>query len=538
MQIVLYQNCRLTKAYNEVFQSSYLDGYLNSLTKYEYELPEGDEVYLSNRGRFNLDALYQGNFKCNYMKVVDEVNNITRYFFLDDFDIVNGIVVVDYTEDIWASYSKDINIVKGAVSNLRYGIGTDLKYLPNEYVSNEKLSFNSLESNTSGLYNIILVIQGYKLQQSGVITERHLANAIMIDDANYTIKDYSFNQAQITINTLIQYSSLPDKLHSRFIDGVTFVDYSYDIVSAYIFPKSMLNGLGITKQQLGQFCRTTGANIFATCQFINSGIYTKTAQLNSNFKRYAIGTLDNFVLTEENGTKLQLEYNYCFDNNNVKLNLKVGSSIIDITNSFKYDIPISVQSADVTQQQQIALSLNNQMLDINKRETIAKGVTSLVENTARGIMGGVLIGSGLSPIKGTSLAIEGVTGVANTAIDMAYSLEKNDLKNWYINYKAYKTSTAITTSSNLQFNLLYGVCEFIVVPDNENYVDELIEVVGYNTLKIVTNNSLIASKQENQDYNIVRFSSVWIYGNFPHSVQLVLEEILTKGFKIWFKSNV
>ena len=142
MRLTLYSNCRLTKEYNEVIQSSFLETYLASLTKVTYE--DIGEVYLTRQGTFNISMMTNGVFQYNYFKLEDEVNTITRYFFIDDIDIVNGTCVITYTEDIWSSYSSYINIIKGNVENLRYGIETYPKFLPDNYNSNNVLAIRAL----------------------------------------------------------------------------------------------------------------------------------------------------------------------------------------------------------------------------------------------------------------------------------------------------------------------------------------------------------------------------------------------------------
>lgn len=538
MIITLYENCRLTKAYNEVFKSTFLEGYLNTLTKYSYILQEGDEVYLTNKGRCNLDAITQGNLKCNYMKVEDNVNNITRYFFIDDYDIVNGVAIVDYTEDVWATYSSKINIIKGDVSNLRYGIGSDIRHLPNDYISNNKLTISSLENNTSGKYNIILVLQVYTLVSGGELEDRNLTNVIITDRETMLPKGYSMIEAEELINQLLKYSSKPNCFNYRQTGETGYGYYNYEIVNAYFVPEVMLSNISLILTGLNNFTKgDANHSVICDAKEVTDGIYTKSKILNSNFKRYAIGTLDNFIEIDENGTSIKLEYLYSFDNNNFHINLKIGTSIIDVTSSFNYDLPINVQSADVTQQQAIARELKNRALDIQKSETLGKGINNIIGDVSK-----LAIGTGMvmldNPFKGASMMVEASSSIVNSGIDMAYSLQKNDLNRWYTNYKTYKTGTKVNTGSNLLLNAQYGIIELIVVPDNENYINSLIEVVGYKTLKIVTDNSLLTTPQENKDYNIIKFNSVWMYGNFPHSIQLILEEILAKGFKIWFKSNV
>ena len=175
MEVTIYSNCRLSKSYNEVIHHNYLDAYLNTLSKTTINL---SNVYVSSNGRLPIELLPLGiNYlEGNYMKVVDNVNQITRYFFIDNLDIINGVAVVNYSEDIWANYAHKINIVKGNVSNLRYGIGNNLRNLPNEYLSNDRLNVSPIDT-TEGLdkmFNVLVSIQLYNLGTSDEVIEREI----------------------------------------------------------------------------------------------------------------------------------------------------------------------------------------------------------------------------------------------------------------------------------------------------------------------------------------------------------------------------
>lgn len=533
MIITLYENCRLTKAYNEVFKSTYLEGYLNTLTKYTYTLEEGDEVYLTNKGRCNLEAITQGDLKCNYMKVEDDVNHITRYFFIDDYDIVNGVAVVDYTEDVWATYSSKINIVKGDVSNLRYGIGNNPKFLPNDYITNDKLVLNPLYINQNNrLEYLIMEISFYDLVEGGKVNDRYNYVFTCMTPSNQgdNIRTYGISDSFNVLDEINQLSSFPEKL----VYNATEHKYSFEIVNAYIVPKEYYDLLNFRTSSLRSFT----IDGYVDLAIIQSDLYSYSFTRDNNYKRYAIGTLDNFIVTDENGSSVKCELMSTCDNVRFRLLLKVASNIIDITTSFNYEFVVSVQSADVTQQQAISRELRNQTLDIQKNETIAKGINNIIGDMSKLVIGTGMVVSGTGALKGASMMVENSTSGINTGIDMAYSLEKNSLNKWYVNYKSYKSNSSVNTRRNIYINLLYGIIDFTILPDNENYINALIEVIGYKTMKIETDNTLLTTPQESKDYNIIKFNSVWMYGNFPHTIQLILEEILTKGFKIWFKSNV
>ena len=141
MTITLYKGSRLNKSYcevldtiapvtyNDVNYANALEAYLSTLTPVVIT-PQDESIYVTNSGKmsFELDiATGISLYECNYMKAYDDVNNFTRYFFVNSIVVVNGIGVVEYEEDIWANYSKTMHIRKSLLTrsrSLKYGNST------------------------------------------------------------------------------------------------------------------------------------------------------------------------------------------------------------------------------------------------------------------------------------------------------------------------------------------------------------------------------------------------------------------------------
>ena len=106
MRITIYKNCKLSNKYEEVFKSTtLLNTYLSTLSS--LVIYNGDDIYFTNSGTLSIDneSTFDGS-KYNYMKI--EVNaNITRYAFINSIVVVNGVAVIDYTEDTWSNYAID-----------------------------------------------------------------------------------------------------------------------------------------------------------------------------------------------------------------------------------------------------------------------------------------------------------------------------------------------------------------------------------------------------------------------------------------------
>ena len=536
MRLTLYSNCRLTKEYNEVIQGSHLENYLNSLTKLLYE--NIDDVYLTRRGTLNVEMLSSGMYLYNYFKLEDTNNSITRYFFIDDIDIVNGTCVISYTEDIWSSYSSYINIIKGNIENLRFGISTNPKFIPDNYNSNNVLTLSPLGTSSSGFteFYIIVELSYYIPVESGNIVDRHFMTAVVtgLDTSHPT---QSFDASTGFAEQIYEWMALGKNLKVANDNNW----YSYDVTNIYIVPKPYVSGIGHSSSVFVNLSKaqedTTLAYKFATLCLIQYGEYNKTYTADNDFKRYAIGTLDNLIPVENNGSGIEINIKMSVDNIKFTMYLRVGTSIIDISNSFTYELPINIQRADITQQQAIARQVKNLSLDLNKQEIQTKGAINIVSSMAQtGIGLGTAVATGGA--MGIGSVVGGLSSTATAVADTIYNLKENDLNRWQNNVKAYTTSTAVKVNKDIYLNCYYGIVHAYCVPDNNTYINNLIDVVGYRTNIIVSNNTFLTTAQESQTYNIIKFSSLMMYGNIPHSILEELKAILIKGIKIYFTDAI
>ena len=535
MRLTLYSNCRLTKEYNEVIQGSHLENYLNSLTKLLYE--NIDDVYLTRRGTLNVEMLSSGMYLYNYFKLEDTNNSITRYFFIDDIDIVNGTCVISYTEDIWSSYSSYINIIKGKVENLRFGLGYNPKFLPDNYNSNNVLTLTPLGTTASGFteFYIIVELSYYKPVVSGDIVDRHFMTALVtgLDTSHPT---QSFDASTGFAEQIYEWMSLGKNLKVANDNNW----YNYDVTNIYIVPKPYVSGIGHSTSVFVNLSKAqedaTLAYKFATLCLIQYGEYNRSYSVDNDFKRYGIGTLDNLIPVENNGSSIEVNIKMSVDNIKFTMYLRVGTSIIDISNSFTYELPIDIQRADITQQQAIARQVKNLSLDLNKQEIGVKGSLGAVNGLVQTGLGAVQLASG--GIGGIGSLVGGLTSTASSVADTIFRLKENDLNRWQNNVEAYTTSTAVKVNKDIYLNCYYGIVHAYCVPDNNTYINNLIDVVGYRTNIIVSNNTFLTTAQESQTYNIIKFSSLMMYGNIPHSIQEELKAILLKGIKIYFTDAI
>ena len=120
--ITLYENCRLTNKYDEVFLSGGdRDTYLSTLTKKDIYL--GEDIYVTNNGSLSIDNEISGVVKMiahgdkyNYMSIT-VAGETTRFFFVDSITLVDSTCVIEYREDIWHSYALTNNVISFNMKN-------------------------------------------------------------------------------------------------------------------------------------------------------------------------------------------------------------------------------------------------------------------------------------------------------------------------------------------------------------------------------------------------------------------------------------
>ena len=188
MIIKLYKNCILTDAYSEVFDvfhkdanaKTALDRYLATLEQKTITTPH---TYVTNSGKISFDLIDENDtefYEFNYMSITDEVNNFTRFCFIDAITVVNGIAVVSYIEDVWSNYAPSLQMRKSLLTRSRiidYGSYKIPFYsLGMEYQGNNQLKLTELfeKAQTYQQVGIILQVQLYKLTTQGAVSDREI----------------------------------------------------------------------------------------------------------------------------------------------------------------------------------------------------------------------------------------------------------------------------------------------------------------------------------------------------------------------------
>ena len=245
MIIKLYKNCILTDAYSEVFDvyhkdanaKTALDRYLETLEQKTIATPH---TYVTNSGKISFDLNDEDGtefYDFNYMSITDEVNNFTRFCFIDAVTVVNGIAVVSYIEDLWSNYAPSLQMRKSLLTRSRiidYGSYKIPFYsLGMEYQGNNQLKLTRLFDLSTAYpeINVVVQLQLYKLSQQGELSERLITEAFLSYKQNDVVSnDWDISQAELFIQRLMQDSS------SKKI-SLGNIEFNYEIYNIILITK-------------------------------------------------------------------------------------------------------------------------------------------------------------------------------------------------------------------------------------------------------------------------------------------------------------
>lgn len=569
MRITLYQNCILTDAYSEVFDvfltddnnKTALDRYLETLPKTTYEV---EDVFITNAGKFTFVAGDNASFyNFNYMKVEDTDNNITRYAFIETITIVNGLAVVNYIEDTWSNYASSMKIRNSLLTRSRiidygetiYGrMKIPFYTIGMPYESNER---PKLICGTNGKVvgedaplkncNVVLTVQFYLLSQSGEVSERQTYTVMLgagEDTTPASTLEYLGGQ-WLELLTRLQIASSAQKVTT------STGQFNYEITSVYLVPSefnvsSVISQTNILGTIVVPEIETTGGDVVSplttyTLYRLHANDLSKMGELielpgyvfSNDFKRIGVGTISQPFVITNNGTEIYVSIYMSSDDYTFSLYMGVQGQMVEITDSYTLKIPVSVQTADVTQQQRTARAVDT----LNGTLQMIGGITSIANGSSSMDLSKRLLSAGQQSGKlGSEIAgMHAVQGSVGSIVGGATSFIRGLTNVITTNLPMFTTNKGISIFSNAVLNACYGIVQAVLTPDNEAQVVRYTNESGYICNEIVDTKIFtdIQTGVENQ-YNVVMFDYVKLYGKFSQRIASVLREILTNGVKIWY----
>ena len=541
MKITLYKNCILTNSFSEVCDvfhkdengKTTLERYLDTLEKL---VIDAGDVYYTNSGKFSFDMVGTGYentdfYVFNYMKFEDESNvNLKRYCFIDAIAVVNNIAVVSYIEDVWSCYAPSMKMRKSLLTRSRiidYGAWQVPFYSPGmEYQGNNQLRFSALQT-LSGNVAIYAQFQLYNSTGEGALSDRRVYNCRIIKDDN---TEFNIVSAVDKINELVKNSS-------AYEVKINDVAFKYEVFNFTIIPIEYCDNSG---DDVDFVISTKMNESIGLDQHVNLNVLipssspttTFAKMVDCNFKQFKIGTFSNAFDLVQNGSTIFVS----IEQRNTPLEtffyLKFQNQIIDITDSFSYTVPITVQTADVTQQQATAReikNLNSKLGIASGAMQIMQGIGSLAEGGAKTAFG-LITGHAGSVLGGASEMNSAPFGIGRGIMGIIGSAKQLDVANRAM----YVTNRGTAVSNTAIVNAVYGVVLYEIQPDNEVEVQANIDNAGYLCNEIVDNLLETITTGQTNKYNVMQFEYVNIYGAFTQRIADALREILYNGFKIWY----
>ena len=552
---------------------------MNTLSK--YIIISEEPIFFTNAGKFpfEYDLGLGGNiYDYNYMKVEevipkDDNTNVTisRYFFINSITLVNITAVIDYTEDVWTNYSKSMHLRKSLLTRSRatkYGSYTVPFYkLGMEYEGNNALSYTSLKTiydNTDtnvGKCVLLAKIQLYQLCRNGAIGNT-ISRVVAIRYTRRTgsgTSTIAYNQVPINedlFDLMIEIKKNQSLWHFTWdstykttygvkddttVQGNT--DWYYELEDFILVPYKM--GLDLTTSSVGftmgqlpslntHFENVYVADVersFYSGNQLSNGrpVLTTLASVTADFKNVGIGTYSNVYEVVENGTNYNISVLISCDDYNFDIFINVQNHLINITENYRVDVPISVQSADVTQQGKTARELERMTNELQ----IFKSFAGMVGNATE--LGTGIATAGLNGAKnsiiGSQMIAGSVGGFANNITGVAKGIKNLQI----LNTPLYRTAKGTFARSVGITNAYYGLFLFSVNPDNTTEVQANIDNAGYVVNEVVDDIlQNMANDNNRPTYNVVSFDYVNNYGAFPENIRQQLVEILSNGTKIWY----
>lgn len=547
MIIKLYKNCILTDAYSEVFDvyrtdvnnKTSLDRYLGTLEQKTIATPH---TYVTNSGKISFDLNDEdGNefYEFNYMSITDEVNNFTRFCFIDAITVVNGIAVVSYIEDVWSNYAPSLQMRKSLLTRSRiidYGSYKIPFYsLGMEYQGNNQLKLVELFEKTHNYQQvgIILQVQLYKLTEQGTVSDREIYEFYI--SSKIQQQDNYISYRPVASADAILFDIIKKSSNTKIMWNSE--EWNYEVYNAIYVPETFNIPL-VASQGAPVQIYTKGNVDFYFVLFPASMLgsteiqYTQQKTIVANFKQFKVGTILTAYELIQNGSDIEIKIGYFASKTDFGIYLSFQNQIFDITKDFMREFPISVQTADVTQQQATA----REVAQLNAKLGIASGamqIGSAVNDIAMGaskVAFGSYTGHLGSVLKGAEQISNAPFEAGRGIMNIISSKKQLDIANraLYVSNKGTKLLSNASICAN------YGLVLYEIQPDNEVEVQANIDNCGYVCNEIVDNLFNTITTGTTNKWNVMQFDYVNIYGKFTQRIADVLRDILNAGFKIWY----
>ena len=570
LKITLYKDCILTRDYKEAFNmrnASNIDTYLATLTK--LDIYSGDDVYFTNSGTISVENTGLTAFTSDiYNYMVFESGASKRYCFIKNITLVNETAIIEYEEDIWSNYSGSLKLRYGTIQYAKRIEGiinpSPEKFLPKEYDGNQPLTLSTFSGLSSKYCYVIADISIYKIVSTNppefstrISYSCLIGNTIQRLDSQDNpigspVSSYKWRVDNDTLRILsnIKIASSTQVVWPN-IAGTTIpssdTSWRYELMNIKLIPA----GLGedwfksYTDTGLQKLFNTFGSwsgRYFETgldyasvhpdvyiLSYLGGDKYLNVAGLEGNLiltksiiKAMTDFTVKGFINYSRaipftvNGLDMTVDFMFTCNAYCSSILLNINNEIIDVSNDFTLQLPLSVQSADITQQQAISRSLSDMQMAMGQVQTVYNGGMDVAKNI------------------GTLNSI----GFLNSWVGTGMNMTMQSINREALNAKQFATNKAISIQQKAVENCLipYGFYLAKITPNNSADITNFINKFGYryNDLYVVDSNVFDTTAYD----QYVQFSSVAIYGSFSNDIADKLKQILLNGIYLFATSTV
>lgn len=565
--ITLYKNCILSKAYNQTFSfgsaggapTSVLELYLGMLESFNFDV---SDVYYENSGElvFALEILIgtQRNniYKYNYVRFImyDDNNReiLRRYCFANSISVKNDCVYLNYEEDIWHSYAGNIKgilpsyLSRSRVKEYDNKILNVVK-LPRDYESNNKLNYKCIYANDNSQINrqvyFFIELQLYDLVSGTEDKQIRSSFFYLIAAQGASDKSHFIEDAYLLAEAFI--ANMPSlKIDNR----------NYQVGKIYIIPKYLISDISHLITNISydinfpagdgySFGTQTAWSIDRGRYDLDRGYICQSGTIQNNYKNLKFGTMNNQIALTNNGTSFNYEIIFTRTFSSINLKLSALNEIIDITEDFLYEPPIAAILAEEYSQRKIAIELEKNSLARASKNASWSTFASFDQSNVD--LGNVILGAVLSKRKQGTWESGGafrqdLMSMVSSIQDQFYIQEREKL----IKSPIYSNTKANITTTNKIFNYIGGLYLFSITPDNQEFIKDFVNVFGYEVFEFIFDLDEILFKdstywkQNHINYNVIKFDTINVYGEFTDEIAEKLNSILMTGIRIWYEPTM
>lgn len=553
MEIRLYKNCKITREYDNVFNSkSVFESYLETLDTTAYNLTL-DDVYYSvqsdGTGSIPIDFNYVLNDQVlghineyNYIRFTDTYYNIVRYCFVTSVAIQNGIAIINYLEDIWHNYVFGTQISRCIISQRRDVNGIPAKNII-DYASTKSPKVKSITTYSGETFVIIVKGQVYNTAQSGSINNRtpFVGGLFYYNtDSGYFYTTSSADTLNDICAFIYKSAQTQNGINVQFPFGNVSGDNNLDITDIYIIPRAYIEdmfdrNIAVAPIKFNSTFEFQSRDFTMYISLLDEhNVLQPTLEQSITFdipdEMYKIISVGNYAFSVPvayDGMDLNFKVLYICDGKTFSIFYAVNKQIIEITECYNYHFPLSIESAENLQLQKINRKLENDTYERNKGTLVTdtfRGTASFASGLISLFTGN--IGGGLQSLT------NGITSPIDSFIELKNAQQRlNDITNAGL----YTSNTAISATSNAFMNAQADFIIFYVDSTNDTIVNDVYNNFGrvcdVFVDSLIENNQINISTTFEYEYYIVDRCD--ITGSAPNDVLIMIKNILKRGVRVW-----